>query len=97
MKSFEVEGVVYRSISEFCKKRKVNYWKMVRLCRKYVRAQKDPALAARWLLKIEQLNLNIEPKSFIYIREKALGKERQTLFRCKSKHKKAKSVINQIF
>lgn len=96
MKSFEVEGVSYRSISEFCRKRKVSYWKMVRLCRKYVRAQKDPALAARWVLKIERCEYGKEPKTFLYVKEKTLGKYRQSFFRQNKKNKLAKSVMCQI-
>lgn len=76
MKSFEVEGISYRSISEFCRKKKVSYWKMVRLCRKYVRAQRDPAVAAKWILGYEEINFNREPKTNSFFRDAEMAKLR---------------------
>lgn len=97
MKSFEVEGVSYRSISEFCRKRKVSYWKMVRLCRKYVRAQKDPAVAARWLLRIEQINFIREVKTIAYLRDSKMSKLRVTKSLFRQKSLKNKKLIETIY
>lgn len=83
MKSFEVEGVVYRSISEFCRKRKVSYWKMRRLYRTYVRAHKDPAVAARWLLGLEPFKITQEPLTSYAIKENELSKLRMITHRAK--------------
>ena len=92
MKSFEVEGVSYRSISEFCRKRKVSYWKMVRLCRKYVRAKKDPAVAAKWILGIEKIQWNNEPVNFMFSRYNELSKLRVL----KSKYNRRKILVDSV-
>ena len=92
MKSFEVEGVVYRSISEFCRKRKVSYWKMIRLCRKYVRANKDPAVAARWILGLEQIEFN-DIKTMFYFKDIELAKLRNIENNTKKKIKLRKELM----
>ena len=96
MKSFEVEGVVYRSISEFCRKRKISYWKMVRLCRKYVRAHKDPAVAARWLIGSEPFKITQEPLTPFAIRENELSKLRMITHRAKRFAVGRKKLIKNI-
>ena len=50
MRSFIYKGQVYRSMSEACSKLKVSYQKVRRLCRHYVKASKDPAVALEWIL-----------------------------------------------
>ena len=92
MKSFEVNGKSYDSMSEFCKKFGFSYNKMRRLCRIYERAKKDPAIAARWLLNLDKLNKNSEPKTFIYIQEKELNAARQVIFRARKKAKRKKKL-----
>ena len=80
MKSFEVNGKSYDSMSDFCKKTGIRYGRMFRLCRQYLRAQKDPAVAAKWLLGLEPLNKAKEPKTLIYIKDKDLSYARQIEF-----------------
>ena len=48
MKSFCYGGIEYRSLAECCRAVKVSYQKVRRLCRHYVRAKQDPALAVSW-------------------------------------------------
>lgn len=48
MKSFCYGGIEYRSLAECCKVVKISYQKVRRLCRHYVRANQDPALAVAW-------------------------------------------------
>lgn len=50
MRSFIYKGQVYRSMAEACYKLSVSYQKVRRLCRHYVKASKDPAVALEWIL-----------------------------------------------
>lgn len=93
MKSFEVEGISYRSISEFCRKRKVSYWKMVRLCRYYSRAKHHPEVAAKWILGIDDLNKDKEPKTSFFIKSKEYASVRQMAFRLKKRLNLRKTSI----
>ena len=97
MKSFEVEGISYRSISEFCRKRKVSYWKMRRLCRTYIRAHKDPAVAAKWILNIESLKRHQEPLTIYAIRDRELSKLRGICFRSKKSVISQRELIKRVF
>lgn len=65
MKVIEYEGEVYRSFAEVSQKLHISNQKLRRLCRHYVRASKDPAVAIDWLLGKEKLKAN-EPKTFKY-------------------------------
>ncbi len=96
MRSFEVEGRVYRSIPEFCKANGVGYWRMIRLCGKYVRAHKDPAVAARWLLGIEELNYAVEQKTWAGIRDLELATIRKIGSVARTKQQKKRIVIDDI-
>jgi hypothetical protein len=95
MRSFEVEGRVYRSIPEFCKVHGISYQRMIRLCRKYRRAQKDPAVAARWLLGLEQLNYAQEPRTWAAQRDQELIRLRVEMCRLRSSHRKRRRVLDE--
>ena len=82
MKVFEFEGKCYRSMSLFCKERGVSYQKKRILCRHYMRAHKDPTIAAKWLLGIEPFKSN-EPKTFLY--EQDLQKSEELNLNSKTK------------
>ena len=93
MKHFEVNGTIYDSMSDFCKKTGISYNKMRRLCRIYERAKRDPGIAARWLLNLEKLNRGAEPKTFIYIQEKELSAARQVIFRARKKARLKRKLV----
>ena len=95
MRSFEVEGRVYRSIPEFCRLNRVGYWRMIRLCRKYVRAHKDPAVAARWLLGLEVLNPAAEQKTYTALRENELSRYRMEVYRVTKRVRKKRRVLDE--
>ena len=80
MKTFKFEGKTYRSIRVFCKLNGISYQKMCRLRRHYVRAQKNPEVAARWLLGLEEFTPN-EVKTAEYERDLELSSLRQSKFR----------------
>lgn len=82
MKVFEFEGKCYRSMRLFCQERGVSYQKMRRLCRHYMRAHKDPTIAAKWLLGIEPFKSN-EPKTFLYEQDLQKSEERNSKFKDK--------------
>lgn len=65
MRVIEYEGEVYRSYAEVSKALHVSNQKLRRLCRHYVRANKNPAVAIDWLLGKEKLKAN-EPKTWKY-------------------------------
>ncbi len=65
MRVIEYEGEVYRSFAEVCKVFHISNQKLRRLCRHYVRASRDPAIAIDWLLGKQPLKAN-EPKTFKY-------------------------------
>ena len=93
MKSFEVNGKSYDSMSDFCKKTGVSYHKMRRLCRKYLRAQKDPSVAARWLLGFEKINRSKEPLTVSYIRDKELSQIRYIAFKTRQKLQARRRIL----
>lgn len=96
MRSFEVQGKTYRSIPEFCHKNKVSYWKMIRLCRKYARAHKDPGVAARWALGLETLNYATEPKTNSVLRDNELSNIRMQDLRARRKRKNKRAVVDEV-
>lgn len=93
MKSFEVEGISYRSISDFCRKRKVSYWKIRRLCMYYAKAQKSPAQAAIWVLNPNLLNKDLEVKTARFFREKQQSAARQIMYKARKKAERKRSFI----
>ena len=80
MKSFCYKGVEYRSLAECCKAVKVSYQKVRRLCRHYVRANQDPALAVSWCIG-EVVLAGTETKTEKYKIDLARGCERKARFR----------------
>ncbi len=82
MKSFNFDGKEYRSLRVCCSELGVSYQKLRRLCRHYVRASQDSAVAIRWLLGIEVRSWN-EPKTEHYSQDLQKSKERQWRFKDK--------------
>ena len=80
MKPFQFDDDEFRSLREFCRVYRVSYQKMRRLCRHYIRAKKDPAVAARWLLEEEELTPN-EPKTPQYYSDLEKAEVRQVKFK----------------
>ena len=83
MKSFYYKGVEYRSLAECCKAVKVSYQKVRRLCRHYVRASKNPALAVAWCTG-EVVLAGTETKTEKYKIDLARGCERKAKFRARN-------------
>ena len=83
MKSFCYGGIEYRSLAECCKAVKVSYQKVRRLCRHYVRANQDPALAVAWCTG-EVVLAGTETKTEKYKIDLARGCVRQNRFRNKN-------------
>lgn len=75
MRGFTYDGKDYDSLAEACRELGISYQKVRRLCRHYVRAQEDPAVAIRWCLKLEKKSWN-EPKTRAYWRDKKLMAKR---------------------
>ena len=80
MKSFIVNGKEYRSIRVCCAELHISYQKVRRLCRHYVRASNDPAVAFAWCLGLEKRSLT-EPKTFKYQQDLEKGSLRQVAFK----------------
>ena len=80
MKSFYYKEVEYRSLAECCKVVKVSYQKVRRLCRHYVRANQDPAVAVSWCTG-EAALMGSEVKTEKYKIDLAKGCERKAKFR----------------
>lgn len=80
MKTFVVNGKVYRSLHECCSDLNISYQKLRRLCRHYQRASLDPAVAVRWCTGEEKL-LATEPKTDIYRRDNKLATVRMGKFK----------------
>ena len=76
IRPFDYRGECYRSIRDFCRRNDVDYGTMVRLCRKFVRAYRDPAVAADWIFGYEKLSYASEPRTFQYQRDLELNKIR---------------------
>lgn len=86
MRTFIFQGKEYQSLSKACADFKVSYQKARRLCRHYVRANKDPAVALKWILGIEKLS-HLEPKTFKYQQDLECGRERQERFKANIQEK----------
>ena len=86
MKSFIVNGKEYRSIRVACRELDVSYQKVRRLCRHYVRASKEPAVAFAWCLGTEHKSLT-ETKTFKYQQDLEKGSLRQSRFKERIKGK----------
>ena len=80
MKSFCYMGVEYRSLAECCKAVRISYQKVRRLCRHYVRASQNPALAVSWCTG-EAVLAGSETKTEKYKIDLARGCERKAKFR----------------
>ena len=93
MKSFEVNGKSYDSMSDFCKRTGIPYHKMRRLCRIYRRANKDPAVAAEWLLGLKPLNKAKEAKTETFIRDKSLSRIRQGEYLARIKARNQRRIL----
>ena len=83
MKSFVIDGKEYRSLRQCCDELKLSYSKVRRLCRHYVRASDNPALAVRWCLGDEIL-CPTEPRTVLYKHDMNLSGERQNKFQEKA-------------
>ncbi len=86
MRAIVFNGAEYRSLSKACKELKISYQKLRRLCRHYVRASKNPAVALAWLTGEEKLSVN-EPKTYKYSQDLERGLERQTAFKSRQHSK----------
>ena len=67
--SFDYRGECYASLRDFCRRNGVDYARMLRLRRRYLRAWEDPAVAAAWILGHEAIDYVNEPKSPVYGRD----------------------------
>ena len=92
MRAFIFQGKEYQSLSKACIDLKISYQKARRLCRHYVRANKDPAVALKWMLGFEKLS-HFEQKTFKYQQDLECGRERQERFRTNIQEK-VKMVFN---
>lgn len=80
MKSFCYKGVEYRSLAECCKTVEISYQKVRRLCRHYVRAKQDPALAVAWCTgKVVLMSSEVKTEKYKIDLER--GRERKARFR----------------
>ena len=84
MRFVEIDGHLYRSIREACRKFDVSYQKVKRLCRHFRRAAENPRIAIDWCTGKENFNPAHEPKTHKYSDDQKLATERQrvVLRRC---------------
>lgn len=78
MMAFSYGGRDWRSLRECCAAVGVSYQKARRLCRHYVRAGRDPALAIKWC--VEGRVPPMEQKSFKWGQDAERGAERHCRF-----------------
>ena len=65
MHYIEYNGRLYRSWRQACEVLGINYQNMRRLCRHYVRAERNPTIAIDWLTGKSQRAIN-EQRTFKY-------------------------------
>lgn len=94
MKSFIFENKKYLSLKDFCRTHGLSYSRMRRLCRTYVKARKDPAVAARWMLRPEELDSSKEPKTRAHLRDLRLGNARKVMHKARKVALRHKIVAN---
>lgn len=68
-------GVAYPSVRSCCRELSVDYAALQRLRRKYLRAQRSPAVAVDWLLGVEPIPLG-EPVTMAHRRDTGLSRRR---------------------
>lgn len=87
MQGVTYDGKEYDSLAAACRDLGISYQKLRRLRRHYVRAHKDPAVAIRWCLKLENKSWK-KPRT---------GKYRSDLDHCIARQVKFKEkIIHQI-
>lgn len=87
----EINNIIYRSLRQACKELHLNYFKAMRLCRHYVRANKDNSIAVKWLLGIEPFRAN-ETKTFYYRQDIEAGYIRQSKYKDRLAQRKARAL-----
>lgn len=91
MRAFIYKDIEYRSMAQCCKSLKISYQKVRRLCRHYVRASKDPALAVAWCTGEKRLSA-LETKTWKYQQDLEKGAERNENF----KNKVEQALLNRL-
>ncbi len=91
MRAFVYKNVEYRSMAQCCKSLQISYQKVRRLCRHYVRASKNPALAVAWCTGEQRLSV-FETKTWKYQQDLEKNLERNEKFR----EKMEKSLLNRL-
>lgn len=89
MQRFKYNDITYRSLSEFSKLNNVSYSALKRLCRNYVRAQKDPKVACDWLTGRQVFNSHTERKTVKALREREQTRVRAERYRYKKSAERA--------
>lgn len=95
-KNFKFRGIVYSSLTEFCRKNAISYSKAIRLCRTFRRAKKDPVVACKWLLGLEILDTKKEPRTVEAFRDAKLCAARCVLRDAKKRVKHLKQQARLI-
>ena len=80
---FGYRGESYASLLEFCRRNNVDYDRLTRLRRKYMRAFRDPAVAAAWILGHEALDPANEPRSPVHAHDQRQASLRAVLYRAR--------------
>ena len=80
MRFVEIDGHLYRSIREVCRKYGISYQKVKRLCRHFRRAAENPRVAIDWCTGKENFSSAHEPKTHKYSDDQKLATERQRVF-----------------
>lgn len=80
MRGMEYKGVSYRSMQKCCDATGASYQKVRRLCRWYMRARHNPALAVAWALGEEEIRFD-EQKTSAYFEDMAKAAARGERFK----------------
>ena len=79
MKKINYRGKDYTNLAECCEALGISYQKAKRLCRHYVRAERDPAVAISWCLGSEKRSKD-EKKTDKFFVDSEKGKQRMIKF-----------------
>lgn len=89
---FRFEGREFSSGRQFCREFQLSYWRWCRIRRHYLRARRDPAIAALWMLTSiphgEAVTLNAE-------RGRLFGRMRTQEYRLRKRNQLKRKLLRR--
>ena len=93
MQAIKWQGKEYKSLSEFCRREHLPYYRLVRLCRRYVKAKNDPTVAAMWHLGLLPFDPQHEKLTWCARKDRELCRIRNERYRIRKQLGRKKEAV----